>query len=174
MIDEDEAVIVKKMFKMYTVGKEGTHTICHTLNDAGHRKRSGKKWDKRVILHMIKNPLYVGKLRWREVVYEGNHDAIISEVLFEKAQAIMQKRVEDLNGRRFHNGDERLLAGAITCARCKSHMVGVSTHKKERRFPYYICSTRWRTSCRPAPTPRHLPARGPAPGVRGASQRWPG
>ena len=143
IIHEEEAVIVKKMFKMYALGKEGTHTICHTLNDAGHRKRSGKKWDKRVILHMIKNPLYVGKLRWREVIYEGNHDPLISDVLFEKTRAIMQERVEDLNGRRFHNGDERLLAGTIKCARCKSHMVGVSTHKKERRFPYYICSKRW-------------------------------
>ena len=143
IIHEGEAVIVKKMFKMYALGKEGTHTICHTLNDAGHRNRRGKKWDKRVILHMIKNPLYVGKLRWREVIYEGNHDPIISDVLFEKTRAIMQERVEDLNGRRFHNGDERLLAGTIKCGRCKSHMVGVSTHKKERRFPYYICSKRW-------------------------------
>ena len=143
IVHEEEAVIVKKMFKMYSFGQEGTHTICHKLNEAGHRKRSGKKWDKRVILHMIKNPLYVGKLRWREVVYEGNHDSIISEALFEKAKEIMQGRVEDLNGRRFHNGDERLLAGIIKCSRCKSHMVGVSTHKKERRFPYYICSKRW-------------------------------
>ena len=143
VLNAEEAVIVKKMFKMYAFGKEGTHTICHTLNDAGHRNRRGKKWDKRVILHMIKNPLYVGKLRWREVIYEGNHDPIISDVLFEKTREIMQARVEDLNGRRFHNGDERLLAGTITCARCKSHMVGVSTHKKERRFPYYICSKRW-------------------------------
>ena len=143
VIHEEEAVIVKKMFKLYGLGKEGTHSICHKLNDAGHRNRRGKKWDKRVILHMIKNPLYVGKLRWREVIYEGNHDPIIAEVLFEKAQAIMKERVEDLNGRRFHNGDERLLAGTIKCGRCKSHMVGVSTHKQERRYPYYICSKRW-------------------------------
>ncbi len=143
IIHEEEAVIVKKMFKMYGLGKEGTHSICHKLNDAGHRNRRGKKWDKRVILHMIKNPIYAGKLRWRDVIHEGNHDSIISEVLFEKARAIMQERVEDLNGRRFHNGEERLLAGTIKCARCKSHMVGVSTHKKERRFPYYICSKRW-------------------------------
>ena len=143
IIHEEEAVVVKKMFKMYALGKEGTHTICHRLNDAGHRNRRGKKWDKRVILHMIKNPIYVGKLRWRAVIHEGNHDPIISEVLFEKARAIMQERVEDLNGRRFHNGEERLLAGTIKCARCKSHMVGVSTHKKDRKFPYYICSKRW-------------------------------
>lgn len=143
LIHEEEAVFVEKMFKMYAFGKEGTPTICHKLNEAGHRKRSGKKWDKRVILHMIKNPLYVGKLRWREVIYDGNHDPITSEVLFEKAREIMQERLEDLNGRRFHNGDERLLAGTIKCARCKSHMVGVSTYKKDRKFPYYICGNRW-------------------------------
>jgi site-specific DNA recombinase len=133
------------MFQMYSFGNEGAHTICHKLNAAGHRKRSGKKWDKRVILHIIKNPLYVGKLRWREVVYEASHPGIISEALFEKVQEIMKARVEDLNGRRFHNGEERLLAGIIKCARCKGHMVGVSTHKKDRRFPYYLCSKRWNT-----------------------------
>lgn len=143
IIREDEAIIVKKMFKMYSLGKEGTHTICHQLNDAGHRRRSGDKWDKRVILNILKNPLYVGKIRWREVIYEGHHEPIVSAVLFDKAKEIMQERVEDLNGRRFHNGDQRLLAGIIKCSRCKSHMVGVSTHKKTRKFPYYVCTKRW-------------------------------
>ncbi len=135
VVCEEEAVIVRKMFKMYAFGREGTQTICRKLNEAGHRKRSGKKWDKRVILHMLKNPLYVGKLRWREVLYEGNHDPIVSEILFEKAQHVLQERVEDLNGRRWHNGDERLLSGTIKCARCKSPMVGVSTRKKGRKIP---------------------------------------
>ena len=113
------------------------------MNEAGHRKRSGKKWDKRMILHMIKNPVYVGKLRWHEVIYEGNHDGIVSEVLFEKAEEIMKEHVSDLIGRRFHNNDERLLAGIIKCARCRSHTVGVSTHKKDRKYPYCLCSKRW-------------------------------
>jgi site-specific DNA recombinase len=143
VVHEDEAVIVRKMFPMYALGHEGSHTICHKMNEAGHRKRSGKKWDKRVILHMIKNLLYVGKLRWNAVIYEGNHDGIVSDVLFEKAQEILTERTEELVGRRFHNGDERLLAGIIRCARCKSHMVGVSTHKKDRKYPYYLCNKRW-------------------------------
>jgi site-specific DNA recombinase len=145
VIREDEAVLVRKMFRMYVLGREGAHTICHKLNDAGHRKRSGKRWDKRVILHMIKNPLYIGKLRWCEVTYEGNHDGIVSETLFDKAQEIMRERVEELNGRRFQNGQERLLAGIIRCARCNGHMVGVSTHKKDRVYPYYLCNKRWNT-----------------------------
>ena len=98
-----------------------------------------------MILHIIRNPLYVGKIRWRETIYDGTHPGIISNVLFEKAEKIMKKRVADLSGRRFHNRDERLLAGIIKCARCKSHMVGCSTRKKDRKYPYYICSKRMNT-----------------------------
>ncbi len=145
VINEDEALIVRKMFQMYSLGHEGTHTICHKLNEAGHRKRSGKKWDKKVILHIIKSPLYIGKLRWHEVIYEGNHEALVSEVIFDKAKEILQARIEDLNGRRFHNSEERLLGGIIKCARCKGRMVGVSTHKKDKKFPYYLCNNRWAT-----------------------------
>lgn len=108
------------------------------MNEAGHRKRSGKEWGRRVVLHMLRNPLYVSKLRWNEVICEGNHDGIVSKLLFQKAQEILKERAEDLVGRRFHNGDERLLAGIIRCARCKSHMVGVTTHKKDRKYPYYL------------------------------------
>jgi len=100
VINEEEAVIVRKMFQMYAFGREGAHTICHKMNEAGHRKRSGKKWDKRVILHMIKNPVYVGKIRWHEVIYEGHHDHIVSEILFEKSKELMKERQEDMNGRK--------------------------------------------------------------------------
>ncbi len=143
VIHEDEAVIVRKMFQMYALGHEGSHTICHKMNEAGHRNRNGEKWGRRVVLYMLRNPVYVGKIRWREVLYEGTHDPLVSEVLFEKAQEIMRERVADLKGRCFHNNDERLLAGIIKCARCKSHMVGVSTHKKDRKYSYYLCSKRW-------------------------------
>ena len=148
IIHEEEALIVRKMFQMYAFGREGVYMITHNLNEAGHRKRSGHMWDKRVILHIIKNPVYLGKIRWREVIYEGNHEPIVSENLFNKTEELMKKRVEALGGRRFDNGEERLLAGIIYCACCKSHMVGVSTRKNGRKFPYYLCNKRWSTrSC---------------------------
>ncbi len=145
VVHEEEALLVRKVFKMYAFGLEGSQSIVNELNDAGHRKRSGKRWDKHVVLHILRNPVYVGKLRWSEVVYEGNHDGIVSEELFGKAQEILKRRAIELNGRQWHNGEERLLAGIIKCARCGAHMVGVSTKKKSRRFPYYICNKRWKT-----------------------------
>jgi hypothetical protein len=92
---------------------------------------------------MLKNPVYVGKIRWREVLYEGQHDPLVSEVLFEKANEVLQERHEDLKGRQWHNGDERLLTGVIKCARCKSHMFGGGGNKKGVHVPYYVCSKRF-------------------------------
>ena len=143
IIHEDEALIVKKMFKMYALGKQGASAICNQLNAAGHRNRNGRKWGRRVVLYMLKNPVYLGKIRWREVLYEGNHDPIISEVLFEKANQVLQERHEDLKGRQWHNGDERLLTGIIKCARCKSHMFGGGCCNKGVHVPYYVCSKRF-------------------------------
>ncbi len=143
VIHEDEALLVRKMFTMYALGKEGASAICTKLNDAGLRNRNGRKWGRRVVLYVLKNPVYVGKIRWREVLYEGQHDPIVSDVLFEKAREVLGERNEELKGRQWHNGDERLLTGIIKCARCKSHMFGGGGQKGGRYVPYYVCSKRF-------------------------------
>jgi len=143
VISEEEALIVRKMFKMYAFGREGASAICKQLNGAGCRNRNGKKWGRRAVLYMLKNPVYVGKIRWREVEYEGQHDPIISEVLFGKAQGILEERNAESPAKRWHNGEERLLTGAIRCARCKSPMFGGGGHKNGTHIPYYVCSKRF-------------------------------
>ncbi|MGQ9589910.1 MAG: recombinase family protein [Planctomycetota bacterium] len=143
VVHEEEALIVRKMFKMYALGREGASAISTQLNEAGHRNRHGRKWNRRVVLYMLKNPVYVGKIRWREVLYEGHHDPLVSEVLFEKANQVLQERHEDLKGRQWHNGDERLLTGITRCARCNSHMFGGGGYKNGVHVPYYVCSKRF-------------------------------
>lgn len=126
VVKEDEALIVRKMFQLYSFGKEGSSAICIQLNDAGNRNRNGRKWGRRVMLHMLSNPVYIGKIRWREVTYEGHHDPIVSVLVFEKAQQVLAARHEEASGRRFRNGSERLLTGIMQCAKCGSHMFGTS------------------------------------------------
>lgn len=143
VINEEEALIIRKMFQMYTFGKEGSSAICKQLNEAGNRNRNGRKWGRRVVLYMLRNPVYVGKIRWREVTYEGHHDPVVSEILFEKAQEVLKARHEELKGRQFHTGDERLLTGVMKYAKCNSHMFGTSGTKNGFLRPYYVCSKRF-------------------------------
>jgi len=141
----EESAVIGRMFKMYGFGMEGVHTITNRLNDAGYRKRSGKKWDRRVVLHILRNPVYVGKLRWRQVVHEAHHEPLVSQALFDKVNGVLKERVEDLNGRRWHNNDERLLTGVMRCGQCHAHMFGAGAKKKGKYFPYYVCSKRMNT-----------------------------
>jgi len=143
VVHEEEALIVRKMFKMYALGKEGTSAICKQLNGAGHRNRNGRKWGRRVVLYMLRNPVYIGKIRWLEILHEGTHDPLVSEVLFEKARNVLEERNEDLKGRQMRHGDDRLLTGVIKCAKCGSRMFGGGGHKNGVSVPYYVCSKRF-------------------------------
>lgn len=141
VIHEEEALLIRKVFRMYADGREGADTITRNLNEAGHRRRSGRKWDRKVILSILKNPIYMGKIRWKQVVHDGHHEPIVPEEVFGKTQEILGSRTEDMSSRR-RNAAERLLTGRIRCRRCRSNMVGVSTRKNGVKIPYYICTKR--------------------------------
>ncbi len=141
---EDEAVVVRKLFTTYAVGREGVWSLRTQFTAMGHRKRSGKPWDRRTLLHMLRNPVYVGKIRWLTALHDGTHQPIVPRELFDRAQAILNERSKDLRGRHWSNGSERLLTGIIRCALCAGGMVGVSTRKKGRKIPYYVCLNRER------------------------------
>jgi site-specific DNA recombinase len=143
VIHEEEALIVKKIFRMYALGKEGSSAICRQLNKDGFRNRNGRKWGRRVALYMLTNPVYIGKIRWREVIYEGTHEALVSDELFHTAQQVLDKRNEDLKGRQMRHGEDRLLTGVIKCARCGSHMFGGGGCRRGVAVHYYVCSKRF-------------------------------
>jgi len=42
-VNEDEALLVRKMFRMYALGEKGAFTICNELNENGLRTRNGRK-----------------------------------------------------------------------------------------------------------------------------------
>jgi len=80
------------------------------VTDNGISNTNGKPlWDKTTIRNIIQNPVYIGKITWNKreyqyqgngkrtsrfvnrsqwKVYEGRHEAIIDEALFQKAQQI--------------------------------------------------------------------------------------
>jgi len=143
VVHEEEALIVRKLFRMYAIGKMGSSAICKEFNETGLRNRNGRKWGRRVALYMIKNPVYIGKIRWHEILYDGTHDPLVSEELFRSAQEVLEERNEDLKGRQFRHGEDRLLTGVIKCAKCGSHMFGGGGSKNGVTVPYYVCSKRF-------------------------------
>lgn len=103
-INEAEADIVRMVFDLYVNQNLGPTTIARKLNELGIKPRKSDLWNHETIKSMITNEHYIGKVRWNwrqtinvvedgvinkkthrveeYLVYDGKHEAIISDELF--------------------------------------------------------------------------------------------
>ena len=110
-INEEQANIVRMIFNAYVNENVGTQTIANRLNEMGVERPRAKRWSADSIRDMLENPHYIGKVKWNErkavvvldngefrktrpkttdgdyILCDGLHEPIISEELFNAAQA---------------------------------------------------------------------------------------
>ena len=142
-----EGPVVSKLFRDYATGSTTLSTQAASLNDEGFRTRNTKKLPNaegklvaeprlftnasvRGILH---NPFYTGIVRHGEQLYPGQHEALISEELFETVQAATRKNSGRSNTLRTDPDREYLLKGLIHCSYCKMPM-WAQTYKNGNRY----------------------------------------
>lgn len=132
-INPEEAEIVKLIFDMYTNQNMGVRTIEMKLQEMGV-----KGVTKRIIDNAIHNPVYIGKMRWKNTVqekhiedgkivkrrvtndnpelYDGQHEPIISEETFNKAQICSRQRLN--HACRKDRVLKNPFAGILVCGNC--------------------------------------------------------
>ncbi|MCD8503109.1 MAG: recombinase family protein [Bacillaceae bacterium] len=156
IVNEDEANVVQLIFKLYAEGK-GLKAVTNYLNKAGYRTKRGKHFSINGIATILDNPLYIGKIRWLQVenwdkrrrkgknpnyiLTEGNHEAIISEELWN----IVQNRRKSRSFKQRQSHEPFLLSSIIRCPICNQGMVPsitTSTRKNGTKVKhrYYVCS----------------------------------
>lgn len=99
----ETAPVVKEIFADFLDGK-GLVTIARELNENGYRTRRGNKFENRTVRYMLKNPVYIGKIRWTPtgkanhrkdckdtLIIDGTHEPIISREIFDKVQTKLSK-----------------------------------------------------------------------------------
>ena len=110
LVPNDEADTLRLIYRLYAEENLGTTNIANRLNDLGIKPRKAPYWTNASIRDILRNPVYIGKIRWnwRKTVkkYEngdiitsrpkstpetwmlidGKHQPIISEDLFQIAQ----------------------------------------------------------------------------------------
>ncbi|PQC93476.1 recombinase family protein [Enterococcus faecium] len=120
---------VKTMFEMIASGKS-VSSVAKEFNtyDTTIRRR-------------IVNPVYIGKIQFDGETFDGQHEPIVSEELFKKANAKMNARVSSLPFKRIY-----LLSGLIYCGKCNERCSAYESRSKhngkEYRRAYYRCNAR--------------------------------
>ena len=163
-VDEDEAPMVRELFELYATGEYSMKQIETHFWDKGYRNHNGKKIAHTTMSNLIANPKYKGyyvgnKVRvidlftkkqkflppeeW--VIFKDETGeivpAIVSEELWERANAVLKKRSEDVKGRQGICNHANLLTGKLFCTHCgAAYYRRESVDRQGHKNSKWVCS----------------------------------
>ncbi len=141
-INEYEAVQVRKIYEWYLDGMS-PEKIAERLRSEGYTNRYSS-WSENSgrisVLRVLSSDVYLGTIRFSNVIVENAHEAIIDQESFKKVTAIRIKRREIFGDSPYHS--KYLLTGLLFCARCGARYAVKHNYSK---YKYYICYSRSRT-----------------------------
>ncbi len=128
----------KSIFEKYLETKS-LSAVYKFLKEREVKNKSGKNFSKTNIAHILRNVVYIGKVKYNNEVYQGLHEAIISEEIFAIAQKIHKNKMK-----KFRVYKNFLFGGIVKCKECGSTMTSHFTNKnlngKLKRYYYYRCT----------------------------------
>jgi DNA invertase Pin-like site-specific DNA recombinase len=155
-VDEKEAEIVRYLFHRYlelksvralaadanakafparlTKGPKDLTEPGSVASAAG--KSAVRRFGRGPLYHLLSNPIYLGKIRHRQKVYDGEHEAIIDPDMFAAAQALLASRAP-ARSNATNATDLHLLTGILVDEDGNS-LRSVHTKKGRVRYRYYV------------------------------------
>ena len=88
IIDQPAADAVRKCFEMYASGKYSYTDIANYLNDSGFKTVLNNPFNAQSIYCMFHNRTYLGQIVYKDEIFNGQHEAIISKDLWDRVQRI--------------------------------------------------------------------------------------
>lgn len=153
-VHEDEAQLVRQIFDSFLAGK-GLYPIAKELNAMGVRTHRGNPFENRTVEYILRNPVYIGKLRWNPegrtrrdffneniIVADGGHKPLVSVETWEAAQRQLDA-VKAQWGYKARPTSELKgwTSGIVRCAACGATLIFAQPH-------YYKCNNYARGRCR--------------------------
>jgi DNA invertase Pin-like site-specific DNA recombinase len=159
---KSEADVVRMIFNWYCNDDIGVTAICRRLEELGVKtKTGGKIWKPSIIFSILENVHYIGCVRWNwrktikiiedqeirklrpkakideYLIFEGKHEGIVSEEIFNKAREIRGKRHRTKRDLTLRNP----FSGIMYC-KCGAK-VGYNTYRRngvEYAAPKLVCN----------------------------------
>lgn len=156
--NDEQKIIVKEIFEMFVSGMT-IDSITRVLNSRNIKTNKGNMFVSRNINRMLKNHVYIGKIRWNArrseksmvdgiivtkivnvpkedvLLVDGKHEAIISDEMFYKAQELFGTHAHCTYSKELKNP----LSGLVKCGLCGKSMRYIKYNNRE---PRYACSTK--------------------------------
>ena len=101
---------------------------------------TGQPYNKNRVHGLLTNPIYKGKVHYQGVLYDGEHEAIVTEATFNRVQEILATNRNSPSSTK-PNKHGGILKGILRCKACDSGMSHSYSKKKtaSRSYRYYVC-----------------------------------
>jgi DNA invertase Pin-like site-specific DNA recombinase len=131
-VDNEKAPKVRKMFELYATGEYTLHSLANWCRGNNLVGNLGKPLVIANIQKNLQNIFYLGLMKWKGEIFEGQHEPLISKKLFDKCWEVMAKRGKVQEVRKHHFA----FLGLIKCASCGCSITG----ERQKGHNYYRCT----------------------------------
>jgi len=131
ILDEKKSLLVKKMFEFYASGNYSLKKLVEKMFEEGLRTNGGNKLVKSRLADLLTDPFYIGKIRWNNEIYDGKHEALVSEEVFNLVQRVLKGKTTPR-----YTKHSYLFRGFIKCEECG----GLITWEKHKGITYGHCN----------------------------------
>jgi len=147
VVNQEEAEQVRAVFDLYLDRQRLLSTVQelnrrdwrtkHWITKKGS-ERGGKPFTKNSLFRLLTNVIYTGKVRYKDSVYPGEHEQIISEDRWQQVRDLLRQNARS-GGINIPSKHGAILRGLLYCVPCGTAMMHTYTAKKNRRYRYYVC-----------------------------------
>lgn len=134
-VNEYEAIQVREIFSLFLSGKS-INAIWHIMSS-----KYATKWTATKVRNVLKNSLYIGKVKFLSQEYQGVHEPIISESTYTAANRLLVSADRSNSKNTAQKNPFRagyLLSGLVYCGRCGA--------RYSANHGYYKCYSRAKSS----------------------------
>ena len=140
-INQDEAPIVKEIFRLYAFENNTINSVVKQLNNMNLKPRISDEWTISSVKDILSNPTYIGKIVWNRrkqkkktknghliisrprnqdyLIYNGLHEPIIDHKTWELVQ---EKRKQNTPKVKHSHQIQNPLVGLVFCEKCGKPM----------------------------------------------------
>jgi site-specific DNA recombinase len=138
VLDPDRAPLIQWAYEAYASGEWTVRTLAEALAARGLRGPAiGSKPAVPIqgahVHRILTNRYYIGKVKFNGAEYDGQHQSLVADSLFDRVQELLASRNRAGEKQRIHH---HYLKGSVFCADCGFRMCIINA---KQRYTYFYC-----------------------------------
>lgn len=135
--NEAEKAYLQGIFQRYAE-IASARQVAIELNASHIKRPNAKEWTPEHVYSILGNHTYLGKVMYKGTLYEGEHEAMVTQKLWDDVHERLDENAP--YGKRKRMETLAPLKGVLRCGHCGGAMSPAFSNKDGRRYSYYQCA----------------------------------